>query len=242
MKEVPAYVWAALTAVLLLVSLEKIGRFVAGPESGQPQVITVSGMGEVNAIPDLAEVVFQIVTEGRTAGQVQKSSAEKSHTIQNFIEGQGIKKEDVQTTQYRLEPMYFYVENKPPQLSGFRLSQGLRVKVRDLDKVGDVIAGGVAAGANQVDGPSFSVDKKEELIRKARVLAFQDAREKARLQAEAAGVRLGKIVAFSEDSNGVPMRVENKTMAMSEDRTGAPALEPGSEDIRVNVSLSYQLR
>jgi uncharacterized protein YggE len=242
MNDVPRYVWAALAALLVLASLEKIGRFIAGPESGQPQVITVTGMGEVNVIPDLAEVVFQIATEARTAGEAQKQSAEKSRTIQSFVEGQGIKKEDVQTTQYRLEPMYFYVENKPPQLSGFRLTQGLRVKVRNLDKLGEIIAGGVAAGANQVEGPSFAVDKKEELIGKARVLAFKQAREKARLQAEAAGARLGKIVAFSEDSGPVPMRMEKAKMMMAADMAAAPALEPGSQDIQVHVSLSYQLR
>lgn len=239
MITVPRYVWAMLSLFLFVLILTKIGWINPSAQRGQ---ISVSAMGEVSSVPDIAEISLTIQTESKTAKEVQRLSAEKSNALQKFCIDTGINKKDLQTTQYRLEPVYFYLENKPPQLSGFKITQTLKVTVRDLDKTGEILAGAVQAGANQLDGPFFSIDKKEALIKEARKLAFANAKEKAQEQADAADMKLGKVLGFSEGFAGnVESRSSMREMKMSDAVSAAPSIEAGSEKIAVSVSIQYEL-
>lgn len=240
MITIPRYVWAMLSLFLFVMVLSKLGWITPSAQKGQ---ISVSGLGEVSAIPDIAEISLTIQTESKTAKEVQRLSAEKSNTLQKFCIDAGINKKDLQTSQYRLEPTYFYIANQPPQLSGFRIVQTLKVTVRDLDKTGEILAGAVLAGANQLDGPYFSIDKKDALIKEARKLAFANAKEKAQEQADAAGMKLGKVLGFSEGFAGnMDSPSSSRMLKVTMEAAAAPSIEAGSEKIAVSVSIQYELK
>ena len=116
------------------------------------------------------------------------------------------------------------------------------MKIRELSKAGDIVAGMVDNGANTVSGPSFTVDDPTELQNEARREAIAEAKEKAKAIAEAGGFRLGKLISINEGSSfpqPFPYMLE---FGGKGGDFGGPAIEPGSQEIRVNVTLSYEIK
>lgn len=209
------------------------------------RIITVSGEGELTVKPDIAVVNLSVVEQGKTVGDVTKKGNEKMNSVVSFLKGLGIAEEDLKTTNYWLNPDYRYPKDGgKPQIVGYTLNQNVRVKVRDLTKVEAVIDGAVKAGINQTGQLAFEIDDDSEARAEAREEAFKDAREKAEVMAAAAGVKLGRVVTFSEGGGYYePPIAYGRTadFAVSEAASIAPSIEPGSEDVTVNVSVTYEI-
>lgn len=125
---------------------------------------------------------------------------------------------------------------------GYSIAQTVAIKIRNLDKAGDILAGAVDNGANTVDGLIFTADDPAKLENQARAEAITKAREKAAAMAKAGGFRLGKLISISEGFNGSPAPYAEAAFKEGMGGGGSPTISPGSQEIRVEVTLTYEMK
>jgi uncharacterized protein YggE len=207
------------------------------------QTVSFTGEGKVKAAPDTARVDIGLLTEGKDSITVQNQNSEKMNAVIKFLkEKEKIADEDIKTSNYSLSPKYDYVKGKSV-LAGYILNQTVTVTVRDLTKIGEVLDGAVEAGANRIDSVSIFVEKPEELKNKAREEAVVAAKAKAEAAAKIAGLRLGRLVGFSEGFSGEPPIYFKETLGMGGGVSApAPQIEPGSQEIKVSITITYLIK
>ena len=216
--------------------------YIGRPES-QRDAIAISAEGKVTALPDIAAVSVGVQTEKKTVSEAQSENSRKMNAIIAKLKDLGVAKEDIKTTNYSIYPMYDYPNGRQVE-RGYNVSQNVDVKIRKLDSIGQVLASVGELGANQVGGVTSSIDDPEELRQQARLKGLEAAQQKAQALAEAAGVKLGKVVGFSESAGGAypPPIFYAKAEAYGLGAGGpAPSVEQGSQDVIVNVSVSYEI-
>ncbi len=215
-----------------------------GKTDAQTYTIAISGEGKVTAAPDIAEISLGLITDNRNVGTAQKENTDKVNQIIAKLGTLGVEKKDIQTSNYSIYPQYDY-SNGQQVLRSYQVSQSVNVKIRDLEKVGTIVETAGSLGANQVSGLSFTIDDPEALRQEAREKALVSAKEKAESLAKAAGVKLGKLVSFNESIAGgtSPMPYYRGEMDVKNEAMDAvaPQIEPGSQDIIVNVSVTYEV-
>ncbi len=222
-------------------------------------VITVTGTGEVFVKPDVGEFTFMVQEEGATVGAVQEAATKKADAALVALKDKGVEVDkDVKTVAYNLSPKYEWEQPKcvgtwpcPPGKQvqkGFELNQSMTVTVRDLAKAGELIEAVTGAQVQNVGGLSFTVDDDEKMKAEARKAAIEQAKEKANEIANDLGVRLVRIVGYSEDGN-YPMffdRMEAAPMGLGGDEMSTKAMAPqvptGENKIFSNVSISFEVR
>jgi len=225
---------------LLARNASKQHDYIGRPES-QRDTIAISAEGKVTALPDIAAISIGVMTEKKTVAEAQKENTAKMDAIIAKVKEIGVAPEDIKTTTYSIYPQYDWIANRQVE-RGFQVSQSIDVKVRDLTKIGDILAAAGELGANQVGGVNFTIDDPEELRQQARLEALENAKGKAQELADAAGVRLGRIVGFSEDPGYVPPPVFYDRAADGFGAGGAsPKIEPGSQEVAVNVTVIYEI-
>jgi uncharacterized protein YggE len=204
---------------------------------------TVTGEGKATFLPDIAVVSAGVTAQGASVQQVQKELNTKINAVSEAVKKLGVDGKDIQTTNYSINPSYDYT-NGTQKITGFQANTTLTIKIRTLDKTNSVIDTATANGANQIGGISFDVDDKTKAEDEARGKAVAEAKKKAAIAAKTAGFTLGKIINYSEGFGGYPqpIRMYAKTDAAG---TGVPEttqVEPGSGEVTIQVSLSYELR
>ena len=208
----------------------------------------VTGSGTVYAKADIANIVVGFKSGvKKTAAEATAENTKKMNNIIGALKKLDIEEKDIQTTEYTLSPVYNWTNEKGQELVGYEVSQNLTVKIRDLNKIGDVIARTTEQGANQIGSVNFTIDDEFELRNQARALAIKKAQEKARLIAEQSGMKLGKIKGFSEGSNdATPILYSNAKVMLSQEGAGMDLSEPlipsGQNEIKVDVTLMYEVR
>lgn len=230
----------------------KEGKYI-GQDVVAKNTITVSGTGEVYAKPDLCLTTFSVRNEAKTVVEAMTENTENMNAVINFMKTQGIEDKDLKTTSFNIYPRYEWRETEveiwPPQpegkrvLVGYEITQSLQVKIRDLDKIGDIIQGATDAGANQVGSLQFTIDDQDELKKQAREEAIKEAKEKARELAGQLGIELVRITNFSE-SGTVPFRYYDYALPKAvaiEEEAAAPQIETGENKIEVAVSITYEI-
>lgn len=205
------------------------------------ETITFSGEGEAIGIPDVASLTFSVITERATAKEAMNENAEKMNKVISFVKESGVDEKNVKTQSFFLNPRYDYFEGKRV-FRGYELTSTLLVKVRDLAKISDIIDGAVSRGANQVGNIQFVIDDPEKLKEEARIKAIENAKEKAQSIAQATGLKLGKLVSFTETSFPPPPVIRQFSLKGTLEETIAPDIEKGSLEIKVNVSLTFELK
>ena len=213
--------------------------------------ISVQGEGEVFAIPDVATFSFSVIKEGKTAKEVQDRAAEISNRAIEYLKENGIEERDIKTTNYNVYPRYEYekivcITFPCPQgerkLVGFEINQSVTVKIRDTKIAGELLSGIGAFGVERISGLSFSIDDESELKRQARKKAVEDAKEKAKVLADDLGVRLVRIVNFSEFDSPVFARFEATVGVGGEGGGVVPDIEVGENKITSRVHITYEIR
>lgn len=245
------YFWILLDVFLAVVIFG--GLFYGIPLAGRlsdtnpsSRTITVSGEGKVTTVPDVAVTSFSVVSRGKDAAVLANDNNTKINNVIEFVKQQGMDKKDIQTTGYNLSPNYEW--NEPMHksvLNGYVLTQTVTLKMRDFSKISGIMAGLTTLGINDISNLSFQVDDKDKASAEARDKAFADAKAKAAAMAKSAGIVLGRVVSVSEN-NAYPVYYNRYDMAESKVMgAGAavvsPTLEPGSQDIQVTVSMTYEL-
>lgn len=201
---------------------------------------TIEGEGKISAQPTLAQISFGLLSEGTDVSKIQADNSTKMNQMIASVKTLGIQDKDIQTSQYSISPQYDYT-NGVTRLKGYQISQIVTLKLRDLSKVGDVLNRVGQLGGNQVNGPTFTIDDPTELNQQARLKALEDARKKAEALSSVLGVRIGRVVTFSENVGGmspVPM-MYSKDMAQATGG-GAPEIQTGSLDVVSRVSVTFE--
>lgn len=228
-----------ILAVFLLVSINKVWNTAATTNT-----VSFSGEGRVVAKPDIAKINLSIVTDALTSKIAQDENSKKSKALTDYLKKQDIDDKDIKTTGYNIYPQYKYPQyGGQPTITGYQVNQSMEVKIRDLDKVSNILDGVVSAGANQVNGLSFEIDNPDALKAEARAKAIADAKKKANELKSQVGISLGKIVNFSENTGGypVPMYYDAKVGGMG-GGAGGPSVPTGENEITVSVIITYQIR
>lgn len=217
------------------------------PVTVAPGTITVTGEGKVTAVPDIAQLNFGVTTGVQTTA---KAASDKIATDMNkvlaAVKALGIDDKDIKTQSFYLQPTYDYTDGRQ-RLRGYEATQSLDVKVRDLDKVGDVLTAATDNGANQANGVNFTIDKPESKKDEARTQAIADAKTKAEELAKQLGQSLGDVQSFNESGNGyyppVMYMAKSEAYGMGGGADSAAVPMPaGEQDITVNVTITYELR
>ena len=189
--------------------------------------ISVSGMGEVTGTPDTVEVGLGVSVLGETVDQAATTAAEKAQALIDSLTANGVAEEDITTTDYSIYPEYDYSSNEE-RLIGYRVSNTVRAKIRDLDSTGAVLDAATAAGGDDVvvNGLSFSIEDNDELVAAAREAAWNDAMTKANQLAELSGQTLGEATTITETVSMPPTPIPYAAEAAA-DRAVETPIEPG---------------
>ena len=207
--------------------------------------LDINAQAQVKAKPDVATFTAGVVTKAATAEAARLDNAKKMQAVFASLKEKKIAEGDMQTSGLTINPDYVYAEGKAPTISGYQAVNTLTLRVRDMDKISDVIDALIKNGINQMNGPMFSIDQPEPLMNKARQEAIQKARARAELYANATGLKIKRIIAISENANmGNPIpypMYARAGMMKAEAADATTQIAPGQVDLDVTVNVSYEL-
>lgn len=219
------------------------------------RTFNASGEGKAVAVPDIAQLTFSVITEGgKNLSDLQKDNTNKMNAITDFLKKKKVDSKDIQTQSYSVNPRYQYFNCPPPksneessacppaEINGYTISQTVLVKIRELNSIGDIISGAVDNGANNVSGPEFTIDDPTLLEQKALTEAINKAKDKAKKLSESGRFTIGKLISISEEA-------DRPYSAMASYGVGgdgaemkiAPSIQAGSQEVKVNVTLTYEI-
>lgn len=231
-------------AAALLFSLAVVLPAKAEQQEPYPRIV-VSGQGSADIAPDMAVLQLTVTREAETARAALDANSAAMAEVLKALRDEGIAERDLQTTNFSIQPKYVYptqksqAEDRSPRIVGYTVRNGLSVRVRELGKLGGIMDKSVTLGVNEGGNILFTNDDPAAAIAQARVHAVTDAMDKAKALAAAAGVKLGKVLALSEQSHQpgpVPMMKGEMMMARAADSVPVAA---GENSYEVTVNMSY---
>ena len=207
--------------------------------------ITVSGTGTVTLKPDVADLHLGVLVSRSTVKAAQADAAAAMTKVLAALKALGIDDKDIQTSNVSLQPTYDYSNGtNPPRITGFQMSNSVTVTVRDLDKLGDAIDNGLAAGATSLDGVTFRVNDETAAEAQARQAAMAEAKAKADTLAAAAGVSVGGVASISETSAPIPYPITYNLAApaaVDGSKVSTP-VQAGTTDVTITVAVVYLIK
>jgi len=211
-----------------------------------PAVQTISGTrldvaatGEVTRVPDMVRINAGVVTQSANASEAIRQNAAKMAQVRAALRRAGVAERDIQTSNISLYPDYRHRDNEPPQLTGYRASNELNIRFRDIAKAGPIIDALVAEGVNQINGPALEIEHPEAALDEARTRALAVARARAELYARALGMRVKRILAVSEPGAAPPMPMAGMMRLQAAD--AATEVAPGEQRLSVVLNVSFEL-
>lgn len=210
--------------------------------------MVVSAEGKTFVTPDTATISFGIEERSTSLKTAQNNANLKSQNLTSEVKKFGISEKDIKTTYYNIYPERDF-ERGGNRITGYNVSIGYQVKLKDFDKVNELLTLITANGANNVNGVTFEVSEelKEEKLNEARKIASEKAKTKAEGLAKASGIRLGKIINVSESSPQDTIRPFMMKEALPAGSGGdvaisEPEVMPGESEVSVTINLSYEVR
>ena len=211
-------------------------------DSDFPPAISVTGEATISAPPDLAQIDAGVASDAKTAREASDANNAAMAKVLQALKAANIDDKDIQTSRLSLQPQYAQPSASrpgPSTVTGYRASNHVTVKLRDVAKVAGVIDTLVAAGANEIGGINFSVSQASKLLDQAREQAVADARRKAEIYAKAAGVTLGAPLAISEEGSPAPVLFRKMSGGMP---AAAAPVAPGEETLAITVNVSWAIK
>lgn len=197
--------------------------------------------GEVSRVPDIARINAGVVTQAPRATDAIQQNARQMNRVIAALKRAGIAERDIQTSSINLNPEYRYGENQPPVLTGYRASNEVTVRFRDIAETGAILDALVAEGANQINGPMLTIDKPEAALDEARQQALTKARARAELYARALGKQVKRILSISE-SGAMPPPYPIPMVARAEAVDAAASkIVPGEQTLSISLSVAFEL-
>jgi len=257
MKKILNWTWIALIVLVVFLGAHTLGA-LKDLKKNDPMFnsISVSGVGEVMAVPDIGTFSFSVSADAATVSAAQESVTKKIDAIIVGLKSIGIEEKDIKTSNYNVYPKYRYESGVcgpnycPPSKQvpdGYTASHNISVKVRDTQKAGEAIAVAGENGATDISGISFTIDDPDKLMEEAQAMAIEDAKAKAKRLAKELDVRLVKIISFYDNSGG-PMPYYNEVMGMGaadmavKSSARPPTLPTGENQYTSNVTITYEIR
>jgi uncharacterized protein len=215
--------------------------WLAAPALAQtvpPPAISVTGEATVSVAPDQAQIDGGVTSDGKTAREASEANNAAMGKVLLALKGAGIEEKDYQTSRLSLQPQYAPNRTGSSPITGYRASNRVTIRLRDVTKVANVIDVLVGAGANDIGGINFTVSQPSKHLDEAREKAVADARRKAEIFAKAAGVTLGEPLSISEEGAPAPMFRGKMAAPMA---AGAPVAQ-GEETLSVTVGVSWAIK
>jgi uncharacterized protein YggE len=213
---------------------------LASPTLAQtpPPMISVTGEATVSVPPDQAQIDGGVTSDAKTAREASDANNAAMGKVLLALKGAGIDEKDYQTSRLSLQPQYAPNRSGPSPVVGYRASNRVTVRLRDVTKVASIIDVLVGAGANELGGINFMVSQASKLLDDAREKAIADARRKAEIYAKAAGVTLGEPLSISEEGGSAPVFRGKMVAGMA---ASAPVAQ-GEETLSVAVNVSWAIK
>jgi uncharacterized protein len=204
--------------------------------------LDISATGEVTRVPDIAIISAGVVSRSATATGALQDAADRMQRVLAALKRAGVEDRDVQTSNISLNPEYRYVENQPPQLTGYTAANQLTIRFRDIRNSGKILDALVGQGANQINGPSLTIDKPEAALDEARARAIAAGRARAELYARSLGMRIVRVVSVSE-SGGYAAPPPMPMYARAEIAQAADTkVVPGEQKLQVTLAMTFELQ
>ncbi len=227
-----------------------------------PHEISVSGEGKAFGKPDIAMVRLGVHTQEMKSQDAVNKNNEKMNAVIKAIKDLGVADKDIQTTSYNLTPIYDYprilspagslssgVASAPVYInggrvfSGYSLDQQISVKIRNFDKISDILDKATSNGATNVGDLQFTIDNPEKIQAEARAMAIAKAKEKLKDITGQSGLKVGKLVNLSEGYNNYPQPMYAQAAGMMKDSGSvAPQIQTGQQEVDSTVTLTYQVK
>lgn len=238
----------ALTAALLLGAASfpaaaqaqttmTVNQAIAGTK------LDVSATGKVTRVPDIAIISAGVVTRASTAVAAIQQNADRMERVRAALKRAGIEDRDIQTSNISLNPEYRYDRDQPPRLTGYTASNTVNVRFRDIRNSGKILDALVAEGANQINGPTLTIDKPEAALDEARTKALAVGRQRAELYARSLGMRVTRLLSVSE-TGGYAVPPPMPMVMRAEAAMGAAdtKIDPGEQELQVTLAMSFELQ
>lgn len=207
----------------------------------QGPVIELSVTQTVNSTPDHAIVGAGVVTRAQSAVEAARLNAERMDKVIDRLRALGVQPEDIQTSNFSLNPVFDYRERQSPVFQGYDATNQVTVKLRDLKRIGPVLDALVAAGANNFSGPTFGLEKDQSARQQARKLAFADAEARARELASLAGYQKVRLLEISETYSNVDMMPRGESIIVTGSRLAASPIAPGQVGTAATLIVKYEM-
>lgn len=229
----------AALALILAIALPAAGPAAA---QGETPTLTVSGEGSVRAVPDIATIRLGVVTDGKTASEALAANSASAARMIETLKAGGVAAKDIQTGQLSVQPRYAEMQRtragEAPEVVGYQVVNEVAVTVRDFDALGGILDRVVGAGTNRMNGIGFGLADDTATADEARRRAVADARRRAGVLAEAAGVRLSRILSISEGGGVVrPMQAAPMMRAEAMD----VPVERGELEVSASVTIVWEI-
>ena len=222
---------------------------MAAAQGAQPQMppivgtrLDISATGESTRVPDVAIISAGVVTRAPTAGAAIQENSARMDRVLAALKRAGVADRDVQTSSISLNPEYRYQENKPPELVAYSASNQVSIRFRDIRNSGKILDALVAEGANQINGPTLTIDKQEAALDEARVNAIANGRARADLYARALGKRVVRVVSVSEGAGNYPVPPPMPMVERMSAQAADTKIVPGEQKLQVSVSMVFELQ
>ncbi len=258
---IPSRFWTVATGLLgilfifvLILAIQHMKEIRYVGSADTTSTINVEGSSNVVAVPDIATFTFTVSETAKTVGDAQAKATTKTNAALKALRDQGIADKDIATQSYNISPQYEYQTQVCPTgsycpggksvLTGYDVSQSIEVKVRDLTKAGTILTSIGSLGVQNVNSLSFSVDEPTKVQADARNKAIAAAKAKADVLAKQLGVRLVRIVSFSENSGNYPRPMYNvygKGMDAAVAQS-APEIPTGEQKVTSTVNITYEIQ
>ncbi len=249
----------AVFAVLVLLALFLLGNAISvfshlgeRDASVAQDMVTVTGTGEVFAVPDIATFTYTVDEEGKDVAEANNKSSAKNNAVMKYLKDNGIEDKDIKTEGYNANPKYDYNQivcikypcpSSSPKLVGYEVTQTVSVKVRNTDKAGDILSGVGALGVSTISSLSFTIDNEDAIKAEARTKAIEDAKAKADLLAKNLGVKILGVSGFYEDASGTnPYPVAYAMDAKMASAPVAPDIAKGQNKVTITVNVTYRIK
>lgn len=249
----------ALSTLLAFFILMFVYTKVAGPipfdvnsvTTSKSDAFSVTGEGKVEAKPDSATVRLGVVAQGPAAELAREALNGNINKVIEEVKGLGVAEDKIKTENFNIYPEYGDMRALPVdapssnqnRITGYNANTNISITVDTAEMANQIVDAGTAAGANQVGGVDFQVKDKDEALNKAREMAVADAKKKAEDAARIAGFKLGKVINYAEGQGGnYPMPMMMKAEDARSSAGSATNVQPGTNEIMVTVTLSYEIR
>ena len=209
--------------------------------NNQQEGIWVNGEGKVTVTPDIASLMLGISAQAASVAEAQSQAAEAMNKVMTALTDNGVAKKDIQTQHFSIDQVTRWDDEKQQEVViGYRVTNMVNAKIREIDKAGPIIDAVATAGGDfiRINNINFSVDDPSPYYKEARQKAMADARAKAEQLAELAGVKLGKPTYISE---GTIYPVYQRSMYLEAAGAAPTPISPGETELTLTVQVVYAI-